>query len=326
MFVLLRKFSITVLIISASCFGSVSHSIQEEQMFEKTSTNSYPVGELGELWQFPSDHLPVGGTIGNVHFAIWNVLNTDYIHWIEENGQGLKDSLIISSNRPSNSSLTIREEIVFSMIIQMLWHPTHPRSVIALQELGAPVYEVLKQRLPKHYQIYPRDLGGETMEDIFIVDTHVFDVLDYTFTSYSFSENTLSKIILLEKFTGLPFCFIQSHVPGGPVKSVPARAEFANYVLENYYPGAFTILLGDMNRSPDYFMVNFAQAAQQRGIKQPFQIMEVPYPTHVNTEREASWIDNIFIATPFTQTYPTGDQAGELLLGLPLVTQIMKVE
>lgn len=64
---------------------STSQMITEE----KTSTKSYFVGELGMAWQFPSDHLPIGASIDNIHFALWNTLNTDYLHWIEKNGQGL---------------------------------------------------------------------------------------------------------------------------------------------------------------------------------------------------------------------------------------------
>lgn len=29
--------------------------------------------------------------------------------------------------------------------------------------------------------------------------------------------------------------------------------------------------------------------------------MEIPYPTHINTHMEASWIDNIFISNPYPQ-------------------------
>lgn len=266
---------------------------------EKTSTVSYPVGELGSLWQFPSDHLPVGGNNGNIHFAFWNVLNTDYLGWIEKNGQGLCESLIMTANKSANTGLTLREEMVISNIFEMLRHSMSPRSVLALQEVGAPVYSSLKKRLPSNYSIFPADLNDDRMEDIFIVDTNVFDVVDYSFTKYSFKKNTLSNIALIEKATGLSYCFIQSHVPGGPVDSLPARREFADYVFDHYDPASVTVLMGDMNRSPDYFIKNFEETAATRNIRQPFSILKIPYPTHVDTNREASFIDNLFIASPF---------------------------
>lgn len=63
-----------------------------------------------------------------------------------------------------------------------------------------------------------------------------------------------------------------------------------------------------MNRSPDHFIKEFESAAQAKGIAiQPFEPLWPPYPTHINTHMEASWIDNIFIAIP--THYKTATQA-----------------
>lgn len=293
----MRYFTLRSLLFFFLFTGSILSAQQAE---EKTCTNSYPIGELGAKWQFPSDHLPVGGTVGNIHFVVWNVLNTHYLQWIENNAQGLLNSLIMTANQPFSKSLTIREEMVVKNVLQMIRHPSCPRALLALQELGEPVYNALSKRLPKSHQLFPKKLPDNKMEDIFIVDTRLFEILDYSYAQYSFRNNTMVKLVLLEKKTGLTYCFIQSHIPGGPVDSIPARAEFAEYVMFNYDPEAITILLGDMNRSPDYFLPNFSVAAKNHGLSfQPFKIMKVPYPTHVDTHMEASWIDNIFIANPY---------------------------
>src|SRR5579872_6905049 len=42
------------------------------------------VGELQELWQFPSDHLPIGMTFDDLHFVSWNVLDAEYMSWVTE--------------------------------------------------------------------------------------------------------------------------------------------------------------------------------------------------------------------------------------------------
>lgn len=271
---------------------------------EETSTKSYFVGELGKAWQFPSDHLPVGASVDHIHFAIWNILNTKYLGWIEKNEQGLKDSLIMSANVPisENSPLAVREEMIIDDILEMVNHPIYPRSVIALQEVGDTLFRELASRLPDYMKLLPQDADVQNVQDVFVLDTRVFDVLDYEISKYSFSENTIVKLLLLEKETGLKYCFIQSHVPGGPINSPPARVEFADKVMQEYNDENIMILLGDMNRSPDYFLTQFEQSAKKIGLAtQPFVSIEIPYPTHIDTKMRASWIDNIFISNPYPE-------------------------
>ncbi len=271
---------------------------------ETTSRQSYFVGELGAEWQFPSDHLPVGASIDNLHFALWNVLNSEYLHWIEKNGQGLKDSLIITSNTPlsENLELTVREDLVVEYIIKMINHPTHPRSVIALQEVGESVFRELLLKLPSFMHIFPVDADEQGVEDIFVVDRRIFEILDSEISKYTFKDNTIVKLTLREKSTGVKYRFIQSHVPGGPVNSLPASIELAEKVMQEFDPENITIILGDMNQTPDYFIPQFEQAAKKLGLpNQPFNVMDIPYPTHIDTERNATWIDNIFIANPYPE-------------------------
>lgn len=294
----------------------------------KINTKPYRVGELGAEWQFPSDHLPVGASIDDIHFALWNTLNTKYLHWIEKNEQGLKNSLIMSSNipLPGNSNLTLREAIVLVFITKMLNHPEHSRSVLALQEMGEGLLKELSRCLPNYMHVIPEDAAKQKIEDIFLVDTRVFDILDSEISKYTFSRNTIMTLRLREKASGLKYCFIQSHVPGGPVNSVPARIEFSNKIMQEYSLDHAIVVLGDMNRSPDFFLSQFEEAAKERGLaNQPFVNVEIPYPTHINTHMQASWIDNIFIANPRLQSeIPVANEGFELFDELQPTLDLLK--
>lgn len=262
---------------------------------EKTSTHSFPVGELGEAWDFPSDHLPIGGTIGNIHFAMWNILDTKALHHIIDNGQGLKDSYIVTANIPYDDLITVREAKVIENVIEMIQHAKYPRSLIALQETGKEVYRRLQEVLPSNMKLYPVNAEEVGHGDVYIYDTNLFEVLSIDKAYYSIrSHNTMMALKLREKKTGLIYNFMQSHVPGGPIFSNPARKELAEYVKKHFDPHAITILVGDMNRSSDFFIKNFEQVFEN----QPFTSMDILYPTHINTAKEASWIDNILIAIP----------------------------
>jgi hypothetical protein len=296
---LLKAFTVLSLVCSFGISAENSLTIQEEQ----TSTHSYPVGELGALWQFPSDHLPVGGTIGEFHFVLWNILDTKYLQHIVDNGQGLRESLIMQANVPfDQSGLTVREALIVKDILAMVHHSTHPRSLIALEETSKRVYIVLRNCLPEHMHCVPDPLAiGHG--DVFIYDAHLFEYVNFQSKNYQTNRrNSYSTLTLMEKKTGLTYRFIQSHVPGGPVHSVPARQEFANGIMQDFDPKAITIVMGDMNHSPDVFTRDFEIAAQKYGLeKQPFESMPIPYSTHVNTQREASWIDNVFLSNPYTE-------------------------
>lgn len=192
--------------------------------------------------------------------------------------------------------------MVIEYIMKMLKHSTHPRSVLALQEVGGCLFRELSLRLPDFMHIFPEHADEQKVEDVFIVDTRIFDILDSEISEYTFTDNTIVKLILREKVTGLKYCFIQSHVPGGPVNSLPARIELAEKVMQEYNSENISIVLGDMNRSYDYFLPQFEQAARKMGLAaQPFINMDISYPTHISTQMEASWIDNIFISNPYPQ-------------------------
>lgn len=114
---------------------------------------SYYVGELGTAWEFPSDHLPIGLNLEHFNIAFWNILNKNYLHHIESNTQGLKDSAILRDNVLDQDPLALREIIVKNYIFEMIHHPTHPRALIGLQEVHDDILAALKNQLPPEWKI-----------------------------------------------------------------------------------------------------------------------------------------------------------------------------
>lgn len=329
---LIKKFIyISLFAVLINCFTVQSAQLETSSILfpesitaipeEKTANAFYSVGELGALWQFPSDHLPVGGTIGRIHFVAWNILDTRYLKHIVENGQGLRDSLIMEANVPFavGSELTVREQMVIDSVLEMIDHETHPRSLLALEETGNEVYKRLQEVLPARMGLFPDKIEEIEHGDVFIYDRDVFEFINFQSTIYEVNQrNTYATLTLIERETGITYRFVQSHVPGGPILSVPATEEFANGVMKGFDAQAITVIMGDMNRSPDYFLEEFKVAAARVGLeKQPFINLWIPYPTHINTHQEASWIDNVFLCNPYPEiSYHTAAGASELFEGV----------
>lgn len=265
----------------------------------ETWESPYDVGELGEAWEFPSDHLPIGASIDQLHIACWNILNKDYLGYIEMNTQGLKNSSILRDNTPvnENNTLTLREENIGKHILEMISHPTHPRSLIALQETHADVIESLKTLLPTSWAVLPPPDQPDA-QDIFIYDTQVFELLSsHAIRHKKTSTNNIFTVTLQDKTSGNVYRFIQSHIPGGPHSPVGCEV-FANEVLDQYDDNLTIILMGDMNQPPSVVEKAIAKAAEERGIPQPYRPLVMENPTHVNTHWQASWIDNFFAFSP----------------------------
>ncbi|CAE7345177.1 NLRC3, partial [Symbiodinium sp. CCMP2456] len=90
---------------------------------------------LHELWDFASDHPPVGarivlkgGDFGALNLASFNVLNMHYMKFIDKDWQGLKGS------KMQQSPAEQRAEELVSVILRILHHPSHPKAVLCLQE------------------------------------------------------------------------------------------------------------------------------------------------------------------------------------------------
>lgn len=296
---------------------------------EPTSTNRFPVGELGVEWQFPSDHLPIGGSVGDLHFAMWNILSTQFLSFIEGNGQGLRDSLIMTANVPVQEvePLTVREQMIIDQVMQLFHHQTHPRALIALEETNDTVFQELKRVAPPNMVVIMPLLTDPQNRDIFIYNSDRLSQEEVHGVPYEVApNNVISDIYFTDKLTGIEYRFIQSHVPGGPFNSPAGRKQLAEYVINKFDPEKTTIIMGDMNRSADYFQQDFAAAAQNRGLDiQPYENFPIPYPTHIDTNRDATWIDNLFIYNPHSEIpVQISSDPDEFFGGLKPVVDLLK--
>lgn len=264
---------------------------------EPKTYDSYPIEKPESNWNMPSDHLPIGTTLGDVHIAFWNILNKNYLNHIEEDTQGLKDSLIMSENYPvsKNSSLTSREMISINIIMEMINHPTHPRSMLALEEVHKDVVQYLSSHLPKNW-ILVNPPGQSSSQDIFLYDNNVFELVQLDAVKYNPNQaKTIFTITLKEKQNDKRFRFVQSHIPGGPTSGAEGCEKFASEAMRQYDPNLTLVLMGDMNQSPYVIQEALNKAAEKNSKNSPYKHLPVSYPTHVNTNCEAAWFDNLFV-------------------------------
>jgi hypothetical protein len=313
---------ISLFFVFSFLFASVVHASDSYDHLE--SHQPYFVGELGASWQFPSDHLPRGATIENFHIAFWNILNKNYLGHIEENTQGLRYSSILKDNVPveTGNTLTLREVISGEIILEMINHPTHPRSLIALQETHPDVHKYLKQNLPTSWMIAAPP-NQPNSQDIFLYDGDVFELINLEAVQYSPKfPKMIFTITLREKPSNKVFRFLQSHIPGGPINSADGCAKFSEEALKQFDPSLTMVLMGDMNQSPRIIQEALEMTTQLNGRSQPFTYLPITHPSHMNTKLEASWIDNFFIYNPDTNIQAS-DLPEEVCNGLVPIVQLL---
>ncbi len=293
--------------------------IAEEVGFGKEPIIERPVGALEERWQFPSDHLPMGATIDDFHIVTWNVLNAFYIDWIRRDGQGLSRSLIMQEHVfIDGSELTVRDRHVVRKLLSMIAHPTHPRTVLALQECGPAFLKELKEQLPPHLKIIRSRSETAKDQDILIYDAARFDFLELESEianeGYSGAPGrTIMNIFLQKKEDGMKYRFIHTHVPGDP--ALPSRYDLADYAMDHRSPGVPTIVLGDMNFDHWEMQDAFRAAAANRGIEDPFENFAIYY-SNIGIYQEAKCIDHIFVDCRSSTVAVSENRPQDVLAGL----------
>lgn len=126
--------------------------VYQRELQIKQKLKSKPIPKLGQKWQFPSDHLPIGVKVNGVRIFSWNVLNQNLLKWVTHNdSQGLNGSMITELNQLSTNDPTItqREEL----IAQMILHASSEAEIIALQECRPEFLTHLKTQLPPSFVI-----------------------------------------------------------------------------------------------------------------------------------------------------------------------------
>jgi Swiss Army Knife, 2H phosphoesterase domain len=277
------------------------------------------VGELQEKWQFPSDHLPIGMTFENLHFASWNVLDAKFMSWVtEKNSQGLKRSLIADEHVTiGDSKLTLRDRHVVDLILETLSHPTHPRSILALQECGGPFLEELRSRIPSHFAVISNH--GEAL----LIDKRRFELVEVKEVSGIFSDapkRTLQDLKILRISDGQMMRFVNAHLPGDPTK--PGRFEFAEYLKRTFDPAVTTIAMGDMNFDELGMSEAMAKAFPSNS---PFSLYS-PYPTDISPDGlKSKAIDHFLVYSPKGSAV-TLNAPGEIMSGVAPMLGLLKGE
>ena len=251
-----------------------SQGLYRIKYFPEPKTHCVPmgrhVGELQELWQLPSDHLPIGLTMRGFHIASWNVLHAKWVmNW--SYAQGLNRSMILREHiyiKPTE--LTLRDCHVIQLLLAMIVHPTHPRSILCLQECSEPFLEELQSRLPDRFA-----LAAKHAEAI-VYDQTKLRLLEIKETAGVFADEPKRTFLDLhfnsaEKRIRL----INVHLPGD--LDGPGRYEFTNYLASTFHPAMTTLAMGDMN----FNELELAEAMQSAFLERsPFTIYS-PYCTNI---------------------------------------------
>lgn len=250
------------------------------------------VGELQEKWRFPSDHLPIGMTFEDLHVLSWNVLDARYMNWvIKKNSQGLKRSLIAEEHvYIKDSKLTIRDRHVIDLLLQTLSHPTHPRSILSLQECGEPFLEELCLRLPTYFEVIAHH--GNAI----ILDKNHFTLVKAKEVCGIFAEDanrTFQEIHVRRLSNGETMRIINAHLPGDPTK--PSHFEFTDYLSRTFNPTLTTFVMGDMNFNELEMSDALSHAFANHS---PFSL-HTPYPTDISPYVfKSKAIDHFLVYSP----------------------------
>lgn len=254
------------------------------------------VGKLGEKWHFPSDHLPVGITVNGIHMASWNVLNTSFMHWIDEGAQGLDGSLITEENvvvKPDG--LTKRDQRVISMILEMINHPTHPKSLLGLQECSRPMLKALKQKLPEQFKIIESKDANARDREIILFDSEKLVLKEVKFDTFPCAVGKpITNATFVDK-SGQHYTLMGAHVPGDP--NLPGKDEFAAYLLDNQSPDSIAIGFGDINFNQKDMQEAFAKELKPNEVN-PFHYSS-KYQTEMGLHKEGKVID-LFLVDNFS--------------------------
>ncbi len=275
------------------------------------------VGELQERWQFPSDHLPIAMTYDDLHIASWNVLDAGYMSWVtEKNSQGLSRSLIKDEHiYIGDSKLTIRDIHTADLVLEMISHPTHPRSILSLQECSKPFLEELTSRLSGSFEVV------EHHGNAILFDRSRFELVNAKEVLGVFTnepKRSFQEICLRRIDNGENFKLFNVHLPGDPTK--PGRFEFAQYIKDTFDSNCTTVAMGDMN----FNELEMADAMRQAfPDNSPFSIYS-PYCTNISPYVfNSKAIDHFIISTP-NQSLVTLNSPDQVMTKLEEVVSLLE--
>lgn len=175
------------------------------------------------------------------------------------------------------------------MILKMINHPTHPRSILSLQECGQFFMEELQSRLPERMRIVFSSDHPCKDQNIVIYDASVLELdesaskMDTPYVTSDKERKVMNLVFHRDQET---FRVINVHVPGNPY--LPGMRELATYVSQECQEDEVTICTGDMNFNE----------VEVKGAFDPvvsgYSLLS-PYPTNIGDDFFSKCIDHFFI-------------------------------
>jgi endonuclease/exonuclease/phosphatase family metal-dependent hydrolase len=274
-----------------------------------------PLPELGQRWQFPSDHIPVAADVMGTRLCTWNVLNSRWTSFFEQNEEGLAASSIIADNiRVSpNTRLTVRDQKAITLSLELL----NKVDLLLLQECGPAFSFELAEKIPAPFQMI-RTLMIGSENDIFVVYNSQrlsYHPQESQLLDSPYEAKHLRPImnLLFQKQDGSKLRVIHSHVPGDP--ELPCLNEFADHIGNTYNPETTTIVAGDLN---------FLKSEVQEKLA-GVGISGEAYLSNLNTslgpKRGAKCIDHIIVLNPSgpCQAIEASELAPEIVVASSLI-------
>jgi endonuclease/exonuclease/phosphatase family metal-dependent hydrolase len=238
--------------------------------------------------------------------------------WVtEKDSQGLKRSMIVDEHvYIEGTNLTLRDKHVVELILQMLSSPTHPRSILTLQECNKPFLKELLARLPENYTIIA------SHGDAIVIDTNLYGIVSAKNVSGIFSETPsrgFQDVTLQNWLTGKKLRMLNVHLPGDPLH--PARFEFAAYLSSTFDPSIATIASGDMN----FNEIEMQEALDQAFANERAFDLYSPYCTNISPFAFTSKaIDHYMVYAPEQEVQV--NSAEEVMQGLSKTLDLLQPE
>ncbi len=233
-------------------------------------------GALGHKFKWPSDHLPIGGSITldtgtTLRFVSYNALKQEPLEkYINDtsNAQGLNGSAITQLSRSE------RETLIAEQVIDMI-HAGN--DVVCLQECSKSLEKIIKNGLPKEFKI-----GFSGTEGLCIYNENKYHAKESPKRPFSNNNKYIHTLELEVKGTGEKIRISNTHVQQGEV-GVLIKSILDS---QDHIP---TLLIGDMNASPNEFQNKFA------GVQH--ETVSGNKPTHINTKKTLVGYDQVHLIT-----------------------------
>ncbi|CAE7811584.1 NLRC3 [Symbiodinium necroappetens] len=243
---------------------------------------------LHELWDFASDHPPVGARIvlkgsgfGALNVASFNVLNMHYMKYIDNDWQGLKGS------KMQQSPAEQRAEELVSVILRILHHPSHPKAVLCLQECWSEFLNLLEAKLgAQGCRIRCTGDRSQKNQEAIVYNSAYVELVDFHCLQEPYSSD-LKKVIAVACFklqgggeaSNGQLRIVTTHLPGTPYS--PACRDFSDALSSEIKADCGkipTLLMGDLNFPLEVLRPLLKHFGRLRDV----HFAAIPYPTNVS--------------------------------------------